>query len=127
MTSRILAGIMLFLMAASGAMAAGQDTQSKLNPVKAQEARKYPQIVLYSVSWCPHCREAKEYFARNNIPYTNRDVEQDAEAMTLLTDRYKSQSIPVIVLGTGQHEVVMHGFTPETFQENLRKARAKKK
>ena len=126
MIYRILASVMLLLMVASGAVAAGQDTQSRLDPVKAQEARKYPQIVLYSVSWCPHCREAKEYFAKNNIPFTNRDVEQDAQAMTLLTDKYKSQSIPVIVFGTGQNEIVMQGFTPERFQENLRKARAKK-
>jgi glutaredoxin-like YruB-family protein len=126
MITRILAGVMLTLLLASGAVAVEQDTQSQLNPVKAQEARKYPQIVLYSVSWCPHCREAKEYLAKNNIPFTNRDVEQDAQAMALLTDKYKSQSIPVIVFGTGQDEIVMHGFTPEMFQENLNKAQAKK-
>jgi glutaredoxin-like YruB-family protein len=126
MINRILAAVMLSLMLASGAVAAGQDTQSILDPVKAQEVMKYPQIVLYSVSWCPHCREAKEYLAKYNIPFTNRDVEQDAQAMTLLTDKYKSQSVPVIVFGTGQNELVMHGFTPETFQENLNKAQAKK-
>jgi glutaredoxin-like YruB-family protein len=82
--------------------------------------------VLYSVSWCPHCREAKEYLAKNNIPFSNRDVEQDAQAMTLLTGKYKSQSIPVIVFGTEPNEIVMHGFTPEMFQQNLRKALAKK-
>ncbi|MDR3578387.1 MAG: glutaredoxin domain-containing protein [Oryzomonas sp.] len=126
MINRILAVVMLSLLLVSGAVAAGQDTQSKLNPVKAQEARKYPQIVLYSVSWCPHCREAKEYLAKNNIPFSNRDVEQDAQAMTLLTGKYKSQSIPVIVFGTGPNEIVMHGFTPQVFQENLGKAQAMK-
>ncbi|GFE61913.1 glutaredoxin domain-containing protein [Geobacter sp. AOG2] len=126
MIRKIVAAVVLTLAVASGAVAAGPATQSKLNPVKAQEARKYPVIVLYSVSWCPHCREAKEYFAKNNIPFTNRDVEQDAQAMTLLTGKYKSQSIPVIVLGAGPNEVVMHGFSPETFQANLRKALAKK-
>ena len=125
MINRIMAGVMVSLMLASGAVAAGQDTQSRLNPVKAQESRKYPQIVLYSVSWCPHCREAKEYLAKNNIPFTNRDVEQDAKAMTLLTDKYKSQSVPLIVFGTGQNEIVMHGFTPETFKDSLKKARTK--
>ena len=126
MIKRIVAAIVLTLMVASVAVAAGQTPQSKLNPAKAQEARKYPQIVLYSTSWCPHCRAAKEYFAKNNIPFTNRDVEQDDQAMKLLTGKYKSQSIPVIVLGTGPNEVVMHGFSPETFQANLKKAQAKK-
>ncbi|KAA0894145.1 glutaredoxin domain-containing protein [Oryzomonas rubra] len=127
MIKRILAAVMLTLLVASGAMAAGQQApQSRLNPVKAVEARKYPQIVLYSTSWCPHCRATKEYFAKNNIPYTNRDVEQDDQAMKLLTGKYKSKGIPVIVLGTGQNEIVMHGFTPESFQESLKKAQAKK-
>lgn len=127
MIKRILAAVMLTLLVASGAMAAGQQApQSRLNPAKAVEARKYPQIVLYSTSWCPHCRATKEYFAKNNIPYTNRDVEQDDQAMKLLTGKYKSKGIPVIVLGTGQNEIVMHGFTPESFQENLKKAQAKK-
>jgi glutaredoxin 3 len=126
MIKKIAAAVMFSMMVASGAVAAGQATQSKLNPIKAQEARKYPVIVLYSVSWCPHCREAKAYFTRNNIPFTNRDVEQDDQAMKLLTDKYKSQSIPVIVLGAGQNEVVVHGFTPESFQQNLKKVQAKK-
>jgi len=126
MIKRIVAAVMLTLAVAFGAVAAERATQSKLNPTKAQEARKYPMIVLYSVSWCPHCRAAKEYFTRNNIPFTNHDVEQDAQAMSLLTDKYKSQSIPMIVLGTGANEVVMHGFSPETFQANLKKAQAKK-
>lgn len=126
MIKRIVAAMVLTLTVASGAVAAGQAPQSKLNPAKAQEARKYPQIVLYSVSWCPHCREAKEYFAKSNIPFTNRDVEQDDQAMKLLTGKYKSQSIPVIVLGNGPNEVVMHGFSPEAFQQNLKKAQAKK-
>lgn len=126
MINRIVAAVMLTLMVASVAVAAGQAPQSKLNPAKAQEARKYPQIVLYSTSWCPHCRAAKEYFAKNNIPYTNRDVEQDDQAMKLLTGKYKSKGIPVIVFGTGQNEVVMHGFSPEEFQQNLKKAQAKK-
>ena len=126
MIYRILACAMLMLMMSSGAMADGQDTQSRLNPANAQQARNYPKIVLYSVSWCPHCREAKEYFTENNIPFTNLDVEQDAQAMALLTDKYKSQSIPVIVFVTGQDEIVMRGFTPEKFQENLRKAQEKK-
>jgi len=126
MFKRILVAAMLTLLAASGAVATGQAPQSKLSPTKAVEARKYPQIVLYSTSWCPHCRAAKEYFAQNNIPFTNRDVEQDDQAMKLLTGKYKSQGIPLIVLGSGQNEIVMHGFSPETFQANLKKAQAKK-
>jgi len=91
------------------------------------QAGKFPKIVLYSTSWCPHCKAAKQYLTSNNIPFINRDVELDSQAMELMTGKYKSQGVPVIVFGDGKDEVVMKGFQPALFQENLQKARAKKK
>jgi glutaredoxin-like YruB-family protein len=101
--------------------------QSTLTPAKAEAAKKYPHIVLYSTSWCPHCRQAKEYFTSNNIPFMNRDVEADAGAMEDLTDKYHSTGVPIIVFGKGKNELVMKGFTPELFQKNLQNARSKEK
>lgn len=99
--------------------------QSTLNPERAAAAKRYPQIVMYSVSWCPHCREAKEYLTKNDIPFINHDVEVDAKAMDELTIKYNSTGVPVIVFGKGNDEVIMKGFTPELFQETLQKARSK--
>lgn len=99
--------------------------QSTLSPGKAAAAKKYPQIVLYSVAWCPHCREAKEYLTKNDIPFINRDVEIDAKAMEDLTVKYGSTGVPVIIFGKGKDEIIMKGFTPELFQESLQKGRLK--
>lgn len=107
-------------------MADNQTHQSQLNPGKAAAAKKYPRIVLYSVSWCPHCRETKEYLTKNNIPFINRDVEIDAKAMEELTGKYESTGVPVLVFGVGKQEVVLKGFTPELFQESLKKAQSQK-
>jgi glutaredoxin-like YruB-family protein len=126
MIVRMLAVCVLVLIASMPCPAAGQAPQSSLDPAKAEDARKYPQIVAYTVSWCPHCREAKEYLTRNNIPFINRDVEVDEKAMAELTGTYKSQGVPVIVIGTGKNEVVLKGFTPELFEDALKKARAKR-
>jgi len=123
---RILAVLAITLISVVTCVAAEQASQSKLNPAKAQEAKRYPQIVAYTVSWCPHCREAKEYMTHNNIPFINKDVEVDEKAMTDLTGKYNSQGVPVIIFGTGKGEVVMKGFTPELFEESLKKARLKK-
>lgn len=109
-------------LAASPLVAAEQGRQSALNPAKAEEAKKYPRIVLYSVAWCPHCRETKEYLTKNNIPFINKDVEVDASAMEELTGKYNSTGVPVLVFGSGKNEVVLKGFTPELFQESLKKA-----
>lgn len=86
-------------------------------------ARQYPSIVLYSTSWCPHCKAAKEYFTKHEIPFINRDVELDNDAMKLLTGKYKSQGVPVIVIGDDAE--VMRGFDPTRFEKALEKYRKK--
>ncbi|HIJ80861.1 MAG TPA: NrdH-redoxin [Desulfuromonadales bacterium] len=101
---------------------AEQGRQSVLSPARAEAAKKYPRIVLFSVAWCPHCRETKEYLTRNNIPFINRDVEVDAAAMEELTGKYGSTGVPVLVFGSGKNEAVLKGFTPELFQETLKKS-----
>jgi glutaredoxin-like YruB-family protein len=80
-------------------------------------AKKYPRIVLYSVSWCPHCTEAKKYLTDHNIPFINRDVELDEKAMDDLKDKYKSTGVPVIVLGN--EEKIIKGFDREMFEKEL--------
>jgi glutaredoxin-like YruB-family protein len=125
MTRTLCAAIALtlFMYASAGAEA---PHQSQLTPEKAAAAKQYPRIVLYSVAWCPHCRETKEYLTKNNIPFINRDVELDTKAMEDLTIKYNSTGVPVIVfIGKGDDEIVMKGFTPEQFQETLHNVQIK--
>ncbi len=84
------------------------------SPVSAAPQSK-PGVVLYSASWCPHCKEAKEYFKAHNIAYTNRDVEEDADAMETLVEKYDSRSVPVIVLGND--EKILKGFKKDEFEK----------
>jgi glutaredoxin-like YruB-family protein len=121
----ILAALLLVSILTVTCLAAEQPHQSTLNPSKAQAAKNYPQIVLFSVAWCPHCKEAKEYLTSNNIPFINRDVEVDEKAMEELTGKYKSNGVPVMVFGTGKNELVVKGFTPELFQASLKKSQSK--
>lgn len=126
MTTKILVMAVVLSFVSIPCLAAENSHQSALSPEKAAAAKQYPQIVLFSVAWCPHCKQTKEYFTKNNIPFINRDVEVDEKAMTELTGKYNSTGVPVVVIGTGKDEVVMKGFTPELFQESLKKAQAKK-
>ncbi len=96
--------------------------QSPINPA-APPHLKYPKIVLYSVSWCPHCKQAKEYFTENNIPFINRDVELDSAAMHDLTQKYKSQGVPVIVIG--DDKVILKGFDEQKFLKAIRELQKK--
>lgn len=102
--------------------AVAESPQSPLSQHAAPQLA-YPRIVLFSTSWCPHCKAAKEYFTRKEIPFINRDVEIDPEAMELLTGKYQSQGVPVIVIGNDAE--VMKGFDEKRFEKVLEKYRKK--
>jgi len=91
--------------------------QSPVNP-QGVLIKKYPRIVLYSVSWCPHCKDAKEYLTSHNIPFINRDVEMDDAAMSDLMEKYKSRGVPVIILGND--EKIIKGFDRDKFEKALK-------
>jgi glutaredoxin len=91
--------------------------QSTINSGTVQ-ARKYPRIVLYSVSWCPHCKEAKDYLTSHNIPFINKDVELDDDFKKELIEKYKTGGVPLIVFG--KDEKLMKGFNRERFEKILR-------
>jgi glutaredoxin 3 len=110
------------LMLSSGFALAQDLPQSPITP-QAVPNLKYPKIVLFSTSWCPHCKTAKEYFTSNNIPFINRDVELDSDAMDTLTKKYKSQGVPVIVIG--DDAVVLKGFDQGRFEKAVEKYKKK--
>ena len=87
------------------------------------QANQYPRVVLYSVAWCPHCKAAKQYFTENNIPFINKDVELDAKAMEELTGKYKSQGVPVVIIGDDRK--VLKGFDREKFEKAVKEVQVK--
>ena len=114
--------VVILIALNSPAAIAGDLKQSPINP-DAKTARKYPMIVLYSTSWCPHCKAVKEYFTRTYIPFINRDVELDEAAMHDLTEKYKSQAVPVIVIGNDQK--ILKGFDQEKFEKAIKEVQQK--
>ncbi|HOI17689.1 MAG TPA: glutaredoxin domain-containing protein [Geobacteraceae bacterium] len=92
------------------------DRQAPPTPPVAR-APSYPKIVLYSTSWCPHCREAREYLTARNIPFMELDVETDEEALDTLITKYGTKRVPLIVIG--DDDAVVEGFTPESFEKAL--------
>jgi glutaredoxin 3 len=93
-------------------------TRSPLSASTAQTAY-YPKIVLYTVSWCHHCKEAKEYLTSRKIPFTNLDVEKDESAMAVFAEKYRATAVPLIVIG--DDEAVLKGFNREALGKTLEK------
>ena len=64
------------------------------------------QIVIYSTSWCPNCKDAKAYFNSKGTPFIEKDIEKDPAAKSEMEQKARAQGIdpsgvPVIdVCGT---------------------------
>jgi glutaredoxin-like YruB-family protein len=109
-------GLLLFA-SNCGAMEVGNGQQAPPAP-SVTRVTSYPKIVLYSTSWCPHCREAREYLTARNIPFVELDVEADENALDTLITKYGTKRVPLIVIG--DDDAVVKGFTPESFEKALR-------
>jgi glutaredoxin-like YruB-family protein len=124
--SRVISMCILFALAVIfspeiSTHAASPPSQTILNPAAPRKSN-YPKIVIYTVSWCPHCRELKEYLTSRNIPYINRDVELEPAFMDELVQKYKSFGVPVVIIGNEQE--VLKGFTGEQFEKAVEKVRS---
>jgi glutaredoxin len=65
---------------------------------KAPEVAVTSSVVMYSTSWCPHCKRARAYFARNGIAYQDIDVEK-SEAGKRDFAALGGGGVPLIVVG----------------------------
>ena len=109
MTGKLLIGVLtaLVLLGANGASAQA--------PAKATGAATRAPVTMFATSWCPYCRKAREYFAANNIPYTELDIEKSEDAK----QRYRAlggKGVPVILVGEGR----LNGFSEQRLAQLLK-------
>ena len=53
-------------------------------------------VIIYSTPNCVYCKMAKEYFAKNNVAYTEHDVAADEAARNEMLDKSHQLGVPVI-------------------------------
>jgi len=76
-------------------------------------------VTIYTTSACVYCKMAKEFFAANDIAYTEKDVTTDQAAAQEMIDRSGQMGVPVtIISGEGKDEVIV-GFDEERLTEVL--------
>ncbi|MFZ5785924.1 MAG: glutaredoxin family protein [Acidobacteriota bacterium] len=80
-------------------------------PAKREGSAK---VVLYSTSWCPACRTAREYLRGKGIPFLERDIEKDQGAAAELLEKAKragisASGVPVLEI----NGTLVQGFDPE--------------
>lgn len=70
-------------------------------------------ITIFSTSRCSACAAAKKYMKENNIPFIERNIEDDDAAYEMLKER-DIRSVPVIYLDDDNYCV---GFKKEKIDE----------
>ncbi|KGI76654.1 hypothetical protein LF63_0113845 [Oleiagrimonas soli] len=75
-----------------------------------------PRVVMYSLSTCPHCRDARAYFKAHGIAYVDREIDKSDAALQAFKQLHE-RGVPVIF--TPSHEV--RGFDREGLTTALRK------
>jgi len=60
------------------------------------------QINVYSTSWCPDCKRAKDFFQSHRIQYNTIDIEKNPQGMAYVRKVNHGKSIiPTIVFPDG--------------------------
>jgi thioredoxin reductase (NADPH) len=63
---------------------------------------KPSSITVYGTTWCPDCKQAKQFFGEQRIQYLNIDIEQDAKALAFVEELNKGKRIiPTIIFPDG--------------------------
>lgn len=135
MLRTILLSISFLLIAFAATSFAGEpnDVSGKQTLLTAKETpgEKTPLVVIYTLSTCSHCQEAKEYLDDNKIPFVNREVDTNDENMSALMKIYDSigvpeekRGVPFFVIG---NRINIQGFTVEKLQNALKEVTANPK
>jgi glutaredoxin len=72
-------------------------------------------VDLYVTSWCGYCKKAREFLRARGVPFTEYDIEQDADAARRKQEIDPRPGVPLAVIN-GQ---VILGFSASTYERAL--------
>lgn len=92
----------------------GDRKTSKEDDTLAMIVEKYP-VTLYSVPVCGSCDLARVYLQKRKVPFTELNLENNAELQQTLKKKIGSLSAPTIMIG----EKVMKGYVESILEGEL--------
>ncbi len=73
------------------------------------------KVILYSTPTCQWCAMTKEFFKKNKISFTNKDVSKNKKNSQEMYRKSKQLGVPVIDIG-GK---IIIGYNEEKFRKEL--------
>ena len=77
--------------------------------------RRIHQVEVYTTSWCPYCKKAKDFFVSKGVPFTEYDVEKDPAAAREKQRIAPGAGVPVTVIDGIQ----IQGFSAAHYERAL--------
>lgn len=72
------------------------------------------EVVLFSLSTCPYCKQAHAWLTENHIPFKELVIDQSASAQSIF-DELKEPALPVLVA----HDRLIRGFSADAYAQAL--------
>jgi len=89
-------------------------TSSGITTSQAAEAQ-HDEVILYATAWCGYCKKTRAFLAKNNIEYTEYDVEKSEEGHKQ-HQALGGGGVPVLdIRGT-----VIHGYSVKKMTSTLK-------
>ena len=73
-------------------------------------------VKIYTTNHCPYCVIAKEFFKKNNVGYTEINVEEDEAAAEEMIEKSGQMGVPVIDI---EGEIIV-GFNRNAIEKALK-------
>jgi len=88
-------------------------TQAEIKtlPIESSNYRKNQKLIMYTTSSCGYCSKARKYFARQRIPFKEKNIET-SEKYRREFKKIGGKGVPVILWGKNK----MNGFSVEKFE-----------
>ena len=80
------------------------------------ESSEAPKVELYSTSWCPYCKMARNFFRSKGIHFTEYDIDRDKSAASRKKQLDSRSGVPFAIIN-GQK---IHGFSETTYENALK-------
>lgn len=74
-----------------------------------------PAVELYSTSWCPYCKRAREFLQSRGIPFVEYDVEKDRDAARRKGELDTRRGVPFAMINGKP----VHGFSEALYRQAL--------
>ena len=74
-------------------------------------------VTMYSSPTCAYCHMAADYFTKENIPFTEKDISVDREALDFVLNKVGQAVTPIITID----DDIIVGFDMPKIKEALAK------